>query len=70
MLLRLKIFIYKIKTGPPYVLKAPLNYNPYILFATISLDHLWFPLLGRRIEVLFLLFAGSPFHKTLVTPHD
>jgi hypothetical protein len=70
MLLRLKISIYKIETGPPCVPKAPLDYNPYILSATVSLDHLWFPLLGRRTEALFLLFAGSPFHKTLVTLHD
>ena len=54
----------------PYVLKAPLDYNPYILSTIICLNHLWFPLLGRRTKALFLLFAGPPFYKTLVTLHN
>jgi hypothetical protein len=40
MLLKLKVSIYKVKRGMPYILKAPLNYNPYILFTTIYLNYL------------------------------
>jgi len=46
MLLRLKISIYKIKTSLFYILKAPLDYNSYILSAIVNLDYLWFSLLG------------------------
>jgi hypothetical protein len=70
MLLRLKVSIYKVKRGTPYILKAPLDYNPYILAIAIRLNHLWFLLLGRRTKALLLLFAGPSFYKTLVTLYD
>jgi hypothetical protein len=40
MLLRLKVSIYKVKRGMPYILKAPLNYNPYIFAIVICLNYL------------------------------
>jgi hypothetical protein len=40
MLLKLKVLIYKVKRGMPYILKAPLNYNPYILAIAIRLNYL------------------------------
>jgi len=70
MLLRLKVSIYKVKRGTPYIPKAPLDYNPYILAIAVRLNHLWFLLLGRRTKALLLLFAGPSFYKTLVTLYD
>jgi hypothetical protein len=46
MLLRLKISIYYIKGGLFNILKAPLDYYPYILAADIGLYYLRVPFLG------------------------
>jgi hypothetical protein len=70
MLLRLKITVYKVKTSAPYILKAPLNDNPYILFISISLNYLRLPLLGQRIEAPLLLFTSPPFYRIFITLYN
>ena len=69
MLYALKISIYNIKVGPSSILKAPPDYNLYILAYTICLDYSWLPLLCRYMEALFALFTPPSLIRALITPY-
>jgi hypothetical protein len=69
MLFKLKISIYYIEGGSSSILKAPLDHYPYILAVDIGLYYLRVLFLDWSLKALFVLFAGPPLYRTLVTPH-
>ena len=62
MLLRLKVSVYNIKAGPSVILKAPLDYNLYILLTIVSLDYILVLYLISSPKNLFVSFTLYPLY--------
>jgi hypothetical protein len=67
MFLRLKISVYNIEVGLPSILKAPLDYNLYILIVVVGLNYVLILFLVIGTEHLFCLFSLPLLYRTLIT---